>query len=174
GLGLPPVAGVKAARASLRRAGLSPADGVAPQAPSPAPHPRVQGALRFEHVWHELRDGAVILRSLSLEIKPGERVALMGRNGAGKSTLLRHAAGLMKPTRGRIAAQGRVALLLQNPSDYLVHDAVAEEAPAEARRRAGLDVAPERNPRDLSVGEKQRLALSIVLGEDAEVVCLDE
>ena len=47
----------------------------------------------------------------------------MGRNGAGKSTLLRHAAGLMssRPGAGSERA-GRVALLLQNPTDYLVHE----------------------------------------------------
>jgi energy-coupling factor transport system ATP-binding protein len=111
-----------------------------------------------------------------LEIGSTERVALMGRNGAGKSTLLRHAAGLMKPTRGAVQASGRVALLLQNPNDYLVHDTVGAEAPADARVRAGLDPAlSKRHPRELSVGEKQRLALAIVLGDPpAPVVCLDE
>ena len=54
----------------------------------------------------------------------------MGRNGAGKSTLLRHAAGLLEPTRGRIERAGRVALLLQNPGDYLLHERVGEEASA--------------------------------------------
>src|SRR5205085_2664773 len=83
-------------------------------------------------------DGPAILRAASLTIAPGERVALMGRNGAGKSTLLRHAAGLMQPTRGRISTGGRVALLLQNPTDYLVHETVGEEAAPEALRIAGL------------------------------------
>jgi energy-coupling factor transport system ATP-binding protein len=123
---------------------------------------------------------------VSLEIAAGERVALMGRNGAGKSTLLRHAAGLMQPTRGRITVAGRVALLLQNPTDYLVHETVAEEASAAALRTAGLDPAAfgQRHPRELSGGEKQRLALAVVLdtpdglddlGSSAPaVVCLDE
>jgi energy-coupling factor transport system ATP-binding protein len=97
-------------------------------------------------------------------VAPGERVALMGRNGAGKSTLLRHAAGLMKPTRGQMQASGRVALLLQNPTDYLVHDTVAQEAPAAALERFGLAGLADRHPRDLSGGEKQRLALAIVVG----------
>jgi energy-coupling factor transport system ATP-binding protein len=100
----------------------------------------------------------------------------MGRNGAGKSTLLKHAAGLMKPTRGKLATGGRVALLLQNPGDYLVHERVADEAPADALARFGLAGLVERHPRELSGGERQRLALAIVLGYDDEpaLVCLDE
>ena len=91
----------------------------------------------------------------------------MGRNGAGKSTLLRHAAGLMEPTRGRVERAGRVALLLQNPGDYLIHERVAEEAPAEALAAVGLAGMAERNPKDLSGGERQRLALAIVTGGEA-------
>jgi energy-coupling factor transport system ATP-binding protein len=128
-------------------------------------------------VWHEIRNGPAILRDLSLEAKPGERIALMGRNGAGKSTLLRHAAGLLKPTRGSIKTPGRVALLLQNPNDYLVHERVSQEAPAPALERFHLNHVSERHPRDLSGGERQRLALAIVLGDPADppaVLCLDE
>jgi energy-coupling factor transport system ATP-binding protein len=88
----------------------------------------------------------------------------MGRNGAGKSTLLRHAAGLLEPTRGRIERAGRVALLLQNPGDYFVHERVAEEASEAALASVGLAGMAERNPRDLSGGERQRLALAIVTG----------
>jgi ATPase subunit of ABC transporter with duplicated ATPase domains len=121
----------------------------------------------------------VILRNVSLRFAPGERVALMGRNGAGKSTLLRHASGLVAPTRGTVTAAGRVALLLQNPTDYLVHEHVADEAPPTALAAVGLAGAAfaRRNPRDLSGGEKQRLALAIVLGDLAEppaAICLDE
>jgi energy-coupling factor transport system ATP-binding protein len=86
----------------------------------------------------------------------------------------------MKPTRGRIATSGRVALLLQNPTDYLVHETVREEASPSALRKAGLDpdAFAARHPRDLSGGEKQRLALAVVLdhpdGQAPAVVCLDE
>jgi energy-coupling factor transport system ATP-binding protein len=135
---------------------------------------RPDAVLSFERVWHEVRDGPAILRGVSLSLAAGERVALMGRNGAGKSTLLRHAAGLAKPTRGRIHAAGRVALLLQNPGDYLVHDTVAQEASPAALAKVGLDALTDRHPRDLSGGEKQRLALAIVLDTDAVAVCLDE
>jgi energy-coupling factor transporter ATP-binding protein EcfA2 len=123
-------------------------------------------ALRMKGVWHELRDGPAILRGVDLTLAPGESVALMGRNGAGKSTLLRHAAGLMEPTRGRVERAGRVALLLQNPGDYLIHERVAEEASASALAAVGLAAMAERNPKDLSGGERQRLALAIVTGGD--------
>jgi energy-coupling factor transporter ATP-binding protein EcfA2 len=181
GLGLAPGPGVKRARASLRSAGLQPAAGPGSVLP---PHgdkrfPRGEHALRFKGVWHELKDGPAILRGVDLTVRPGERVALMGRNGAGKSTLLRHAAGLTAPTRGRVDGAGRVALLLQNPSDYLVHESVREEAPAGALALVGLTPLADRHPRDLSGGEKQRLALAIVLGDPGAaatpaVVCLDE
>jgi energy-coupling factor transport system ATP-binding protein len=133
-------------------------------------------ALRVRGVWHELRDGPAILRGLDLTLHPGETVALMGRNGAGKSTLLRHAAGLLTPTRGRIERAGRVALLLQNPGDYFVHEHVAEEASAQALQAVGLQGMAERNPRDLSGGERQRLALAIVTGDGdpPAVLALDE
>src|SRR6185503_2085340 len=91
---------------------------------------------------------------------------LLGRNGAGKSTLLRHAQGLMEPTRGRIERAGPVALLLQNPGDYLLHDRVGDETDAAALQAAGLTPLADRHPRDLSGGERQRLALAIVAGGD--------
>jgi energy-coupling factor transporter ATP-binding protein EcfA2 len=182
GLGLAPVPGVKRARAALRARGLLPEHADAPDPPV-APRRRRRGgpapALELQGVWHELRSGPALLRGVSLTIGSGERVALMGRNGAGKSTLLRHAAGLMTPTRGRVRSDGRVGLLAQNPVDYLVHERVADEAPPSALAAVGLDDPrlAERHPRDLSGGEKQRLALAVVLGDGAQrpaVLCLDE
>jgi energy-coupling factor transport system ATP-binding protein len=188
-LGLAPVPGVKRARASLRDQRLlgprdlqarDPVGELPPRrwrrraaAAGPAP------ALELDRVWHELRAGPVILRDVSLRLGKGERVALMGRNGAGKSTLLRHAAGLQRPTRGTVRSVGRVALLLQNPNDYLVHERVEQEATDAALARVGLDplAFARRHPRELSGGERQRLALAIVLGEGSDAagaVCLDE
>jgi energy-coupling factor transport system ATP-binding protein len=172
-LGLPPVPGVKQARAALAQRGVVALTPDSAQSERPAL--RRAPALRLEHVWHEINRGPSILRGVTLSVARGERVALMGRNGAGKSTLLRHAAGLDKPTRGKITSAGRVALLLQNPSDYLVHDTVGEEASARALRTVGVEHLADRHPRDLSGGEKQRLALAIVLdGDSPAAVCLDE
>ncbi len=179
-LGISPVPGVKAARAALRerQVELKTADAAGDERrPSGRQRGAPPPALAFRRVWHELRDGPVVLRDVNLELAAGERVALMGRNGAGKSTLLRHAAGLMKPTRGRVERAGRVALLLQNPGDYLVHETVAREASAQALELVAMAGFGERNPRDLSAGERQRLALAVVLDSpqgSPAAVCLDE
>ena len=99
----------------------------------------------------------------------------MGRNGAGKSTMLRLAKGLAEPTRGRVERAGAVALLLQNPGDYLVHDHAVDDAGVAGVANAGLAGREAANPRDLSGGERQRLALEVVLaGDPAAVVLLDE
>ena len=135
-----------------------------------------QTALALKDLWHEVDDGPTILRGISLELEPGERVALMGRNGAGKSTLLRLAKGLDEPTRGTVERAGAVALLLQNPGDYLVHGHAVEDAGVAGVAAAGLAGREEANPRDLSGGERQRLALEVVLAGDAvsAAVLLDE
>jgi energy-coupling factor transport system ATP-binding protein len=108
----------------------------------------------------------------------------MGRNGAGKSTLLRTAAGLIEPAAGKISVPGGIALLTQNPGDYLVRERVGDELPGEvglaAMRIVGLEHAIDADPRDLSGGERQRLALAIALAGRTEgeqlpgLVALDE
>jgi energy-coupling factor transporter ATP-binding protein EcfA2 len=137
---------------------------------------RGEAALELHGVWHEIPRGPAILRGVDLRVESGESIALMGRNGAGKSTLLRHAAGLLAPTRGRIRSSGRIALLLQNPGDYFLHDRLDREASPRALARAGLRGLEDRNPRDLSGGERQRLALAIVTDgeQDPAVLALDE
>jgi energy-coupling factor transport system ATP-binding protein len=181
----PAPAGVRQARAALRSHGLLP-DRDAPDSTAPVKSAKLRvklrrverpaAALELSGVWHELRDGPAILRGVTLRLAPGESVALMGRNGAGKSTLLRHAAGLLEPTRGRVERAGRVALLLQNPGDYFIHERVDEEASAEALAAVGLSAMAARNPRDISGGERQRLALAIVTDSDQPpaVLALDE
>ncbi len=173
--------GVKDARRTLAARGIAlrPAPAEPPPPPGRAKRRRARrdAVLHLDGVWHELRDGPALLRGVDLVVAPGERVVLMGRNGAGKSTLLRHAAGLLQPTRGSLRADGRVALLLQHPGDYVLHDRAGDEAPAAALRAVGLEHLAERHPRDLSGGERQRLALAIVLGDGAHpaaIVCLDE
>ncbi|HWC64851.1 MAG TPA: ABC transporter ATP-binding protein, partial [Thermoanaerobaculia bacterium] len=65
----------------------------------------VRGQLVYEKLW--------ALRDVDLTIAPGESVGIVGRNGAGKSTLLRVISGVLTPTRGRVAARGRIAPILE-------------------------------------------------------------
>ncbi|MEJ7817597.1 MAG: ATP-binding cassette domain-containing protein [Thermoleophilaceae bacterium] len=182
GLGPAPTS-VKEARDTLRAAGLAPAPAEEPAARGSHARRPLLGRLRGEpapavscrDLWCEMEDGPAVLRGIHLDLHPGELVALMGRNGAGKSTLLRHLRGLMKPTRGRVDRTGEVALLLQNPGDYLIHDHVRDEAGEQALGPAGIPDRGEADPRDLSGGERQRLALEVVLGgAPCAAVCLDE
>ena len=145
-------------------------------------------ALGVRDLWVELQTaeepGRDVLRGMELEVHGGERVALMGRNGAGKSTLLKAIAGLIEPVRGKTEVVNGIALLTQNPSDYLVRERVGDELPGEAGlaalRSVGLEDAVDADPRDLSGGERQRLALAIALAgrmdgdELPGLVALDE
>jgi energy-coupling factor transporter ATP-binding protein EcfA2 len=157
---------VKAARTAL--AGRLDALGDAPPtAAGPDFRRRDRDAVvGLRRAWYEIPSGPAILRGVDLSLEPGEAVALMGRNGAGKSTLLRMLAGLVEPTRGKVMRAGRVALLLQNPGDYFLHDRIGDDVP-------GAGALADRHPRDVSGGERQRLALELVLstGEPPVAVC---
>ncbi len=174
---------VKEARTRLRDVSL------VRSAPEAQPRPQAAAALSMSDVWVEFGDGtdagSVALRGLSLDVSGGEMVALLGRNGAGKSTLLRTAAGVVTADRGTVRADGEVALLLQTPSDYFLHERVVDELPDSAAAAAlsdlGLEDAGECDPRDLAGGARQRLALGIVLagrgiggGHPPALVALDE
>jgi energy-coupling factor transport system ATP-binding protein len=190
--------GVSAARAGLAsRAAAEPGETTAVPHPGKGvgaaarPPARRRGsetsALCAADLWVELvRDERPrdVLHGIDLRVGGGERVALMGRNGAGKSTLLKAAAGLVEPVRGKVEAPAGIALLTQNPGDFLVRERVGDELPGAAGeaalRAVGLEHAVDADPRDLSGGERQRLALAVTLAGRMEgaalpgLVALDE
>ena len=184
----PPPVSVKAARAMLAERGLvvRRSSFESQDASERRRQKRDSLVLEARDLWVELDAGQgprEVLKELELAIEPGERVALMGRNGAGKSTLLRAAAGLVEPAHGSVYAPAGCALLPQSPTDLLVRERVGDELPGEAGRRAlesaDLGWAADSDPRDLSGGERERLALAVVMaGRDGDrlpgVVCLDE
>jgi energy-coupling factor transport system ATP-binding protein len=119
-----------------------------------------------------------------LELRHGEIVALVGPNGSGKTTLAKLAAGLFEPRSGRATIRGRTGYLSQDPGRYLVCERADEEVAlgvhgdlASALRSladVGLAGLEGRHPRDISSGERERLALAAVLVIEPDVLILDE
>ncbi|AIQ56406.1 ABC transporter ATP-binding protein [Paenibacillus borealis] len=139
------------------------------------------------------KEGQEVLRKLTLALKRGELLAVMGGNGAGKSTLLHVLGGLMKPQRGRAELSKGITtgLLAQNPLLYFSYDTVIEElqhmaqyaglSTEEAGREidALLEVFQLRgvlksHPHDLSGGQQQQTALAMMMLLKPEVLLLDE
>jgi energy-coupling factor transport system ATP-binding protein len=150
---------------------------------------------------HFAYEGAPVLNGVNLQVGAGEAVALVGRNGTGKSTLLRCVVGLLQGGKGEVMVNGRsihkrsvadicreVAYLPQNPDDLLFADTVADElavtlknhgladAPGSRDLLAELGLAAYANayPRDLSVGQRQRVALGAVTVTRPNILLLDE
>ena len=123
-----------------------------------------------------------VLENVLLELRRGEIVALTGPNGSGKTTLAKLVAGLLEPDAGRVVRTGTAAMLLQDPGRYLVRERADEEValgsdlPRARQMLAalGLGGSEARHPRDLSTGERERLALATVLVADPDVLVLDE
>ncbi|WNS41328.1 ATP-binding cassette domain-containing protein [Paenibacillus sp. MMS20-IR301] len=139
------------------------------------------------------KEGQEVLRKLTMTLKRGELLAVMGGNGAGKSTLLHVLSGQMKPQRGKVMSSKGVTtgLLAQNPLLYFSYDTVAEELqhmaqvaglPAEAAEReieALLEVFQLRevlqsHPHDLSGGQQQQAALAMIMLLKPDILLLDE
>ena len=127
-------------------------------------------------------DAPDVVRGLSLCVRQGEFLALLGGNGTGKSTTLKLLAGALRPVRGKLERHGRAALLPQDPQTLLSKKTVREELleagkadlAAELAARCGLTELLDRHPYDLSGGEQQRLALAKVLLTEPDILLLDE
>jgi energy-coupling factor transport system ATP-binding protein len=149
-------------------------------------------------------NGIEALKGVSITIKNGEFVAIMGQNGAGKTTLVKHFNGLLKPIKGKVLVDGvstqdisvaslarKVGFVFQNPDHQLFCETVEDETsfalknfgykPNIIERRVtwalnllSLTQYRKTSPFMLSGGERKRVALASVLASDPKIVILDE
>ncbi len=161
-------------------------------------------AVRITRLSYTYPDGTKALQSIDLDVRAGERMAIVGPSGAGKSTLLLHLNGVLTGG-GTVRIMGKavepsnlidirrqVGVVFQDPNDQLfcptVYEDVAfgplnlsvpqEEIPRlveKALRDVGLDQAIRNRPsHHLSLGERKRVALASVLSMEPAILALDE
>ena len=131
----------------------------------------------------------VIFDSLTVGLDEGDRIGIVGRNGDGKSTLLKLLAGMIEPDSGRVTRRGGVTLAVLDQADRLddrltVHQTIIGDIdehvwagdPKVRDVIAGLvsDIPWEASVRDLSGGQRRRVALAALLVGDHDIVMLDE
>jgi len=133
----------------------------------------------------------VVLEDFSLQVARGESVAVMGRNGAGKSTLLALIAGVIRPTTGRLAVNGRVSPLLELGAGFhpeltgrdnvMLNGVLLGLRRAEVAARmdsivafAELEDSIDEPVRTFSTGMTARLGFSVAAHLDPEILLIDE
>ena len=160
--------------------------------------------IEVKDLHHRYPNGCHALRGVSMTIDKGEFVAIIGQNGSGKTTFVKHLNGLLRATTGTVHVAGRdvskhkvsemarvVGYCFQNPDHQIFCDTVynevaygprnlhlsqpeIEERVIEALGAVGLLHLQASMPRDLSKGQRQRLAVASVLSMRPEVLIVDE
>lgn len=184
----------------------------APQKGITAPQTQVSQNISSENVI-SFQDVCVSYRSvkgeahsvfshLNLDIRKGDKIALIGSNGAGKSTLMKMMVGLLKPSSGDILIRKKsihsikpeilskqISMVYQNPEDMFIKDSIQsdisyamevrktqdkEERTRQLLERFRLTELAHRDGRLLSGGQMRRASLAIGVALNPEILLLDE
>jgi NitT/TauT family transport system ATP-binding protein len=135
-------------------------------------------------------NNVLALEGISLDVRRGELVCLVGASGCGKTTLLNLISGLDRMTRGEIHAHGRTTLLFQEAALYPWLTAAQNvelplrfaRVPTRQRREevdqllrlVHLDGFGDKRPHELSGGMRQRVSLARALAQHADILLMDE
>jgi energy-coupling factor transport system ATP-binding protein len=190
--------------AAVRAAGWRPAPDAARALVAADARPEGDILLEVDRLTHRYPDGTLALSEVSLAVRRGEFVAILGQNGSGKTTLVKHLNGILQPTSGDIRLQGRtlrgqpatalcrqIGLVFQNPDHQIFAERIRDEVAfgprqqglsqaeidrrvAEALEAVGLTGLEDVDPFILTKGSRQRVAVAGTLATKPEVVILDE
>ncbi|MBQ9531839.1 MAG: ABC transporter ATP-binding protein [Eubacterium sp.] len=132
-------------------------------------------ALEIKKLYFAYEKGKDILSGLDLKVYKGKINAVLGANSSGKTTLLKAIAGVHKAYRGKIKEQGKISMLSQNAFDLFTKETCGEEVDFNnIAEFLEIEDIENRHPYDLSGGQAQRLALAMVLEQNADIILLDE
>ncbi|WP_260293640.1 ABC transporter ATP-binding protein [Sedimenticola hydrogenitrophicus] len=139
----------------------------------------------------ESTGGGTALSGLTLSIREGERVGIIGRNGAGKSTLLQMLAGITEPTSGHLRISGKVTAVLTLGiglrEDLTGRENIYLDGETQGKERVDMDADVDAiidfaelgkfidlPLRTYSTGMKARLAFAMITQIDPEILIIDE
>ena len=163
-----------------------------------------ESLLHVKDLRHVYPDGTQALHGVSLDVREGEYVLIIGQNGAGKSTLVKHFLNLLKPTSGEVSVGGvissklsvsdlarRIGYVAQNPDNQIFNATVGDEVSfalkamkhsaeeveqrtVEALEAMGLLGVRLMHPLALPKGDRARVVIAAILAMQPEIIIFDE